>query len=117
MINPQFHFLIVELTDKWSHYPGLHMSGSHFYAETSNGDECLDLCYRNPVCEAIDFNTDTGMCWFHVKKNRCDTLKPSDTMYHAKKKYTCGKYVCIKYSKEVLDYTFFLCLHNIFIHF
>lgn len=81
---------IAELPSGWVSFPGMALGGSTYYTQSRSGEHCVSLCSRNEHCQAIDYNTVSGICTLHLDSDVCTSLKPNPKVYHAKKT-PCGK--------------------------
>ena len=81
------------IPDLWQPYPGYHILGGHRIprpnSEKMTGDECILALYSNSTCASGDFDLAYGTCWCQEKKDMCNHLIESSTVYHFKRSNEC----------------------------
>ena len=55
------------------------------------GDQCVNLCFIDATCHAVDFNSGDGTCYKHDAAQKCDVLQALNEVYHAKRPPVCSK--------------------------
>ncbi|ELU00161.1 hypothetical protein CAPTEDRAFT_200664 [Capitella teleta] len=68
----------------WTAFPGNRIPGGTLSGTYEAGDTCMENCVADSLCEAFDFNSAFGECYFHYNDTKCDQLVVAQEVYHMK---------------------------------